>query len=222
MSFPLRVIYEDERLLGVDKPSGQAVIPVRGPQAEAPLSEMLRKRLGAKPFVVHRLDRGTSGVVVFAKDARTHRELCGHFEARRVEKEYLALVSGAPPESGRLELPLREFASGRVAPDPRGKPSCTSFTLLEPLREASLLSLRPLTGRRHQLRAHLNAAGFPILGDPLYAPPQVRAAAPRLMLHARRLVLPLASGQVTLEAEPPEDFERLLASLRAPKGPGIS
>ncbi|HVE12873.1 MAG TPA: RluA family pseudouridine synthase [Elusimicrobiota bacterium] len=213
MSGP-RVLHEDARLLAVDKPPGQTVIPGRGEAPGASLIEGLRAG-GGNFLVVHRIDRETSGVVLFAKDARSHRELCALFEGRSVEKEYRALARGRPPREGLVELPLREFGSGRTAPHPAGKPCATRFEVLEELSGACLLRVRPLTGRRHQIRAHLCAIGHPILGDPLYGPRREETDPARTMLHAAALRFALP-GEAPLEisAPLPGDFEACLRRLR--------
>jgi RluA family pseudouridine synthase len=205
-----RVVFEDERVLAADKPAGQPTIPGRGEVREA-LNLELSRTCGARLFVVHRLDLEASGLVLFAKDAATHRLLCAEFEARRAEKAYLAAVAGKLEGEGVCDFPLKEFGSGRVAPSPDGKPSSTRWRAVRALRGATLLRVEPKTGRKHQIRAHLNALGRPILGDPRYGPPpRPVGGAPRLMLHA--LFLRVAAGRVyELEAPPGADFQAVLA-----------
>ncbi|MDE2489795.1 MAG: RNA pseudouridine synthase [Elusimicrobia bacterium] len=205
------IVFEDERLVAAVKPAGRPTIPGRGDVGE-PLNAELERRLGAKLLVVHRLDREASGLVVFAKDAAAHRELCAQFEGRRAKKAYLAVVSGALEGEGIVALALREFGSGRVAPAPDGKPSRTRWRTLRPLRGATLLRVEPETGRRHQIRAHLCALGHPILGDPRYGPPpRPVGGAPRLMLHALSLRVTAGGRDYALEAPPTEDFAAELA-----------
>ena len=162
---------------------------------------------------MHRLDAATSGLVVFALDAAEHKRLSKAFEGREVRKTYLAAVLGAACD-GSGSQPLKEFGSGRMAPAADGKPSHTSWRLRGKLAGASLLEVEPETGRRHQIRVHLNAAGFPVIGDPLYGPPpRPVGGAPRLMLHAWKLELPDDKGGVLrLEAGPPPDFAAVLAA----------
>jgi RluA family pseudouridine synthase len=207
-----RIVFEDERVVAVDKPAGRPTIPGRGDIGEA-LSAELERRLGLRPFVVHRLDREASGLVVFAKDADAHRLLCAAFEGRRAEKEYLAVVAGTLTGEGRVDRPLKEFGSGRVAPAPDGKPSSTRWRVERALRAATLLRVSPITGRKHQIRAHLCALGHPILGDGRYGPPpRPIGGAPRLMLHAR--ALRVEAGRVyEFSAPPGPDFEAVLAEL---------
>jgi tRNA pseudouridine32 synthase/23S rRNA pseudouridine746 synthase len=204
------VVFEDERLLAADKPAGQPTIPGRGDVREALNAELSRAR-GARLFVVHRLDLEASGLVVFAKDAETHRKLCAEFEGRRAEKTYLAAVAGRLEGEGVCDQPLKEFGSGRVAPAADGKPALTRWRVERPLRGATLLRVEPKTGRKHQIRAHLCALGRPILGDPRYGPaPRPVGGAPRLMLHA--LSLRVAAGRVYEFSVPPgADFAAVLA-----------
>lgn len=206
------VVFEDERVLAVNKPAGQATIPGRGDIGE-PLNKELERRLEAKLWVVHRLDREASGLIVFAKTAEAHAALCKEFESRQADKGYLAVAAGTLTGEGRADQALKEFGSGRVAPSKDGKHSLTRWRAERALRGATLLTVSPLTGRRHQIRAHLAALGHPLLGDPLYGPPpRPVGGAKRLMLHAHTLHLP-AFG-LDLKAEPGPDFESVLASLK--------
>lgn len=223
-------IYQDERVVAVDKPAGMLVIPGRGPGREPSLVDLLEAHLGKRPFVVHRIDRETSGLVLFALDASTHRELSLAFERRQVRKTYLAVVLNkmAGPE-GSIDLPLREFGSGRVAVDERGKPSRTEYRVLSPVPEDSggppphhtppgvrsqmpggtLLEVHPVTGRRHQIRVHLYSLGHPVLGDTRYGNPRPVGGAPRLMLHAWKLELADGTSRLVLPpltVAPPVDF----------------
>lgn len=205
---PLAVVHEDERLIAVSKPAGQIVIPGRGVQEE-PLNAQAARHAGGRVYVVHRLDREASGLVVFAKDAGTHRELCAQFETRRVRKIYLALVLGEVGDAGKVERPIRAFGSGRMGVSEGGKPSLTLYRVREKLSGATLLEVEPETGRRHQIRVHLHSLGRPIVGDPLYGENRPVGGAPRLMLHAWELSFRL--GRVLrLRAEPPDDFREVL------------
>lgn len=190
----LKVIYEDDRVVAVDKPAGMPSIPGRGAIGEA-----AAQRVGRRVWVVHRLDRDASGLLLFAKDAETHRRLCGLFERRQTEKRYLAVVRGALEGEGRVEAPIREFGSGRSAVDARGKPSETLWRALRPVPGGTLVEARPVTGRRHQLRVHLYWLGHPIVGDRLYGKEPAQG---RLMLHAWRL----KAGDWDLLCPPPPGF----------------
>ncbi len=200
------ILFEDERILAVDKPAGQPTIPGRGEIGEA-LNVECELRFGAKLYVVHRLDLEASGIVVFAKTAPIHRDLCVRFEARQVKKEYLAVVKGVLTGSGVVDAPLKVFGSGRVAPAADGKPSLTRWRVEYSGRMTTLLVVMPESGRKHQIRAHLSSIGHPIMGDTRYGPPpRPVGGAARLMLHARSLAF-LEGDYPTLEADVPRGFE---------------
>jgi tRNA pseudouridine32 synthase / 23S rRNA pseudouridine746 synthase len=178
------VICETDDVIAVDKPVGLSSIPERNPRAVS-LLNLLSQYRQRKLYVVHRLDKQVSGVILFAKTPEFHRYLNLQFERRRVLKTYLALVHGQVPAGGRIETPLRRFGSGRMAADhEEGKPCVTVYEILEHRPEATLLRVQPLTGRKHQIRAHLCGIGHPIIGDPLYGDKRIQRTFPRLMLHA--------------------------------------
>ncbi len=205
------VIFEDDRIVAVNKPVGLPTIPGRGEIAVA-VNVEIERRLRKKIYTVHRLDLDASGVLVFAKDAETHRLLSKEFEERRAKKEYLVAVLGVMAGSGEIDKPLREFSSGRVAPAPDGKRAVTRWRVERSLGGATLLRVETLTGRKHQIRAHFSSVGHPVLGDPRYGPPpRPVGGAKRLMLHAHTLHLDLGYD---LKAEPGPDFEAVLASRR--------
>lgn len=209
-----RLLYSDEELLVVDKPAGWASVPGGG--VDDSLLCHLQHQSGEKLWVVHRLDREVSGVLLFARNAAAHRRLCGLFAARAVRKTYLALCLGVVEEErGVLEQPIRQCGSGRSAVDPaRGKPSRTEFVVLRRLPHHTLVQLHPCTGRRHQLRVHLYASGHAIAGDPLYGDRAVQSAYPRLLLHALCLELPTPAGPpLRLTAPLPEEFVHELQRL---------
>ena len=203
----MRILLHDRHLVVVDKPAGLLSVPGIGPEkADCLVARLQATAPGAR--IVHRLDFDTSGVIVLALDADTHRELSRQFQDREVRKRYVAVVAGhVVGDSGEIDLPLRKEAMGsarQMVHPTEGKPSVTRWRVLErlenPLR--TRLSLKPLTGRSHQLRVHCLAIGHPILGDPLYAPPEWRDAAPRLMLHAEMLEFthPATGERVCVEA----------------------
>lgn len=201
----LSVVFEDDAVVALAKPAGQPTIPGRGEVGRSLITQLEDER-GAKFFVVHRLDREASGLVLFAKDAETHRRLCVEFEARRAKKVYLALVAGKMEGEGTITQPLREFGSGRMAPAPDGKPSKTLWSAQRAFGGATLLRVEPLTGRKHQIRAHLASLGHPILGDPRYGPPpRPVGGVRRLMLHALSLRVE-AARVYELTVPPPPDF----------------
>ncbi len=185
------ILYEDADLLAIDKPAGMASAPTRlasAGTARDVVTEALRarKRGPARLWVVHRLDAGTSGVLVFAKTRAAAAALSAAFAEGRVEKQYLARVAGAPSAAeGRIELAIAA-AGRRARVDAKGRPARTDWETVARDGRGTLLRLRPRTGRMHQLRVHLQAVGHPIVGDRAYGGP----AASRLMLHAERLVVP--------------------------------
>ncbi len=220
------ICHADRDLVVVDKPPAVAVIPARSEPAEASLVRQLEACLGLRLWVVHRIDRDTSGVVVFAKSAEAHRALCRAFEERRVEKEYVAFTAGVPePEAGRIDVPLHAARRGKARParpDEAGRQEAvTDYRVERVFHGAGLAAARvglwPRSGRRHQLRVHLRARGTPILFDALYGGDQARPspAAPcrRLALHAARLRLPTPGGVLEVGAPLPGDLVALEAWL---------
>ena len=198
------LIAEGEGFLMVDKACGLLSVPGIGPEkADCLVARVASRFPGAR--IVHRLDRDTSGVMVLATDAATHRRLSMAFEARQVTKAYHALVAGHPTvDEGFIDLPIRKEAMGsarQVVCHEQGRPSQTRWKLEARLPRVpasvrgpegdpfpcALLRLEPLTGRSHQLRVHLLSIGHPILGDTLYGSPATLAAASRLCLHAGEL-----------------------------------
>jgi tRNA pseudouridine32 synthase/23S rRNA pseudouridine746 synthase len=225
------VLHEDADLLAIDKPAGRIVIPGRTP--ERSLREELEPAYG-RLWVVHRLDRGTTGVLVFARTAAAHRTLNLAFDRGEPEKTYLAIVRGSPPAELRVDAPIAAARKGRMRAaergDPRAKPAATRLRVLEafPARRwtagpLALVEARPETGRTHQIRVHLAHAGFPLALDPDYGEPGPLAGPDgavllsRTPLHAARLVLrhPTGGGALVLDAPLPPDLGALLAALRA-------
>ncbi len=207
----ISIVFEDDRVIAVCKPSGQPTIPGRGEIGE-PLNRELERSQGCKVFVVHRLDREASGLVVFAKDAKTHRELCARFEARLVHKKYLTAVLGEVSGEGFVNSPIKEYGSGRMGVGVGGKPSSTRFRCLQHAAAGSVLEVEPVTGRRHQIRAHLYSIGHPVLGDPLYGKDRPVGGVPRLLLHS--LELDFGIGAIpSLRVEPGADFNDALSNF---------
>jgi tRNA pseudouridine32 synthase/23S rRNA pseudouridine746 synthase len=207
------MIHVDASLLVADKPSGLLAVPGRGPDKQDCTSARVQA-LYPDALIVHRLDMDTSGLMLMARGAVMQRMLSRAFAERRVTKRYVALVAGrlAAPAAvwGEIDLPLvcdwpnrpRQMVDHRL-----GKPSLTRWRVLGYDGElgATRVELEPVSGRSHQLRVHLRELGHPILGDPLYAPPEVSAMAPRLLLHAARLSLahPADGSELCLESVPP-------------------
>lgn len=210
------VLFEDDDVLAVDKPEGIATIPERQ-EGKDSLLALLSSVRPERLYVVHRLDKEASGVILFAKNADAHQHLNDQFATRLVRKTYLALVHGAfTAEKGVIKKPIRQFGSGRMAVDARrGKPCTTEFEIAERLGAHTLVRVFPLTGRRHQIRVHFYSIGHPVVGDPLYGDRTTRLGYPRLMLHAWKLEFKLPSGgDMVIEAPVPESFEEGLASAR--------
>ncbi|MDP6987307.1 MAG: RluA family pseudouridine synthase [Phycisphaerales bacterium] len=203
-----RILHHDQWLVVFSKPVPMLSVPGIGPEkADCLASRAAEAFSGAR--IVHRLDRDTSGVIVLALDADTHRTLSIQFQDRLVEKRYEALVCGDPPEeTGLIEAAIRKDLDNppRQCVDPiQGKPSQTGWRVIERLGDHTRLELTPRTGRSHQLRLHLQHIGHPILGDDLYAPPEVVAMAPRLCLHATDLTVthPVAGNRVNFHDASP-------------------
>jgi tRNA pseudouridine32 synthase/23S rRNA pseudouridine746 synthase len=219
MCAPLFLIHEDDAIVVVDKPAGLCVIPARDGDPQDCLRHLVEQRLGAKAFVVHRIDRETSGVVVMAKNAAAHRALNDAFAGRETWKRYVALVAGAPaaPE-GVVDAALIAGRKHRVRPARAGEDglaASTRFEVLERYARASWVAFEPRTGRQHQIRVHARCLGCPILGDRLYAPQVVRDLAPRLMLHAESLRFrhPQSGVAAEFSAPLPSDFVALRQRL---------
>ena len=213
----MTILFDERDILAVVKPEGVASIPECAGDAGC-VQARAASAVGARLWVVHRLDKDVSGVLLFARTAAAHRFLNAAFAERRIRKTYLAVVIGSVSvDSGRIDSPLREFGSGRTAADSgRGRESVTDYAVVERFEGYTLLALSPLTGRRHQLRAHLYGIGHPIAGDRLYGDRAGQRRFPRLMLHAASVVIPLpGGGAATIEAPPPDSFAAFVAELRA-------
>jgi 23S rRNA pseudouridine1911/1915/1917 synthase len=224
---PEDVLMEDDYLLAVAKPAGVETQPTparyRGTLYAALLDHLHnphrpldRPELG----MAQRLDRDTSGVMVFSIHRRAHGRLTEIIAGREAEKSYLALVSGHPAEKeGEIRsLLARNRATNRVRSVAKGgKEAITRYRVLEEFADSSLLEVQLLTGRSHQIRAHLFEAGHPLVGDARYGGPRFlrEREIPRQMLHARRLTLPhpVTGEALTLEAPVPEDMGELLESM---------
>jgi tRNA pseudouridine32 synthase / 23S rRNA pseudouridine746 synthase len=218
-----QILYEDAELVAVDKPAGLAVIPERDGEPSASLRHRLEASRGEPLWVVHRIDKDTSGVVVLARSAAAHRWLNDAFAERRVDKRYLAFAAGDLPGSRTVDLALVEARRGKARPanpDERGKPSVTELVALARWSRGTdivtLVEARPKTGRHHQIRVHLRSLEAPILGDPLYGKRTLRgmldgSPCSRLALHAAALSVTRPDGRnVSIESPLAPD----LAALR--------
>jgi RluA family pseudouridine synthase len=213
------VLYADSSILIVDKPSGVLSIPDGYDHSLPYLGRLLEPSYG-RLWVVHRLDKETSGVIVFARNFEAHNKLNHQFAGRQVTKTYHAIILGSPEwEHQVLEIPLRTNVGrrNRTAVDiAGGKPALTRFRVLESFPGFTLLEAQPETGRTHQIRAHLFKLGFSILSDPLYGTGEISPLIGRLALHASTLSIwhPTTGQMETFTAPYPQDFKDLLALLR--------
>ncbi len=204
---PLDILHEDAQLLAVNKPPGLLTVPGKGPELRDCLIERLRV-VFPDVLLVHRLDRDTSGVMVFALTPHAQRHLSRQFERRHAKKTYLARLSGRlEPKTGTVDLPLTVDWQNRprqmVCHD-MGRAAQTDWRVLHHEGDTTRVRLMPRTGRSHQLRVHMLALGHPILGDPLYA--DGAAAHPRLMLHSEELRLKHPEGGTALKFRMKADF----------------
>ncbi len=233
VSTRLAVLAEDDDFVIVDKPAGLLSVPTAEHEKDTLLArtlDYLHHRFGRRPlaFVVHRLDKDTSGSVVFARNRPALHFLQDLFRRHAIEREYLALVEGTVPDSGTFSADLVADAGsarrGVARPGERGKWAVTRYRAKEKLAGATLVSIELETGRTHQIRLHFAAAGHPVLGERVYGSRRSTVDSrqsklpeiPRQMLHARRLGFPhpRTGAPVRAESPLPEDFVRVLESLR--------
>jgi RluA family pseudouridine synthase len=187
-----REMLRTPEILIVAKPPGMTTNPaLRG---ERSLLDWARDVVGESahpPGVLHRLDRDASGLVAFSLTPEAHRLVVAALGRHRIQRRYLVLVAGHPqPASGTIALPLARTTSGRIVARDDGERAVTRYRVLAERARVALLDVRPLTGRTHQIRAHLSAIGHPVVGDPLYGDPRTALGAPRLWLHAAQLRFP--------------------------------
>jgi len=217
---PLTVIYEDEGILVIDKPAGLTVHPAPGHPSHTLVNAILALCPGltvsgdvTRPGIVHRLDKDTSGLIVIAKNDFAREYLAAQFKSRTVTKRYLVLVKGRlSPEQGMIEAPIGRdpHHRKRMAIVEAGRPAITRYQVRKYLDGYTLVEVSPLTGRTHQIRIHLSAIGYPVVGDPVYG---VKSAyLHRQFIHANRLGFRLPSTKQYQEfASPlPADLERAL------------
>jgi tRNA pseudouridine32 synthase / 23S rRNA pseudouridine746 synthase len=205
----LDILYLDEDLLIANKPAGLLCVPGKGPDKQDCLSNRVLK-FNPNARVVHRLDQGTSGIVMFPLNYLTLKNLTHMFEARAIHKRYVAVVDGLVAEDeGEVKLPLICDWPNRPLQKvcfESGKAAHTRYRVLERDLEKKVtrVLLEPVSGRTHQLRVHMLSLGHPMLGDGLYAPEDVLAKAPRLLLHAQELWLdhPITGVEVRVQAAP--------------------
>lgn len=215
---PLDIIYQDKDLLVVNKPSGILTNPGKGPLLADSLLSRVQQQYPLTQLV-HRLDLATSGVVVFALRRKAESELKRQFAERQVSKRYLAVVAGQLSQpQGIIALALQPDLANlpKQQVHPAGKPAETHYRVLQQGKCYSLVELKPITGRSHQLRVHMAALGHPILGDNFYADENSRLAAPRLLLHAAELSLLQPYSQQPLTFLADSDFVSAKGELHAP------
>ena len=220
---PLNVVFEDEHLIVVDKPAGLVVHPAAG-NLDGTLVNALLHHCGgslsgiggvARPGIVHRIDKDTSGLIVAAKTDRAHEGLAKQFAAHSIDRRYLAIVKGRPrPPEGTIDAPLARSPANRkkIAIVSTGKRAVTHYRTLTPLKEAALVECRLETGRTHQIRVHMASIGHPLIGDGVYG----RATGfARQALHAARLgfIHPVSSQALAFDSEMPFDMQELFSRL---------
>ena len=234
---PLPILYQDADIIVVDKPAGMVVHPAAGHATGTLVNALLHhvddlSGIGGekRPGIVHRLDRGTSGLMVVAKNDAAHEELSRQFRDREVEKEYVALVWGLLPAGRRIDAPIGRDPSNRKKMSARARRSREAVTRIvrsERLKALTLVQVAIHTGRTHQIRVHLSAIGHPIVGDPLYGgvrrrvPGDLRAVThlDRPFLHAAHLVFkhPADGRRMEFTSDLPDDLRRVIDELRGPE-----
>ena len=227
MTSTLPVIYNDDGLVVVNKPPALPVVPAAGTSPAESVRGQTERQLGVRLWVVHRLDRDASGVLLFARTADIHREMCLAFEERRVRKTYVAFTAGVPaPREGRIDVALHEARRGKARParpaEPGARDAATRYIVRKRWSQdrdrVAMVEAHPETGRHHQIRVHFRSIGAPILFDHVYGRQTEiesleTAPAQRLALHATRLAVPdptLPEGERLFEAPLPADLIALL------------
>jgi len=231
----LTIVHEDDHLLVVDKPAGMVVHPAAGNFDGTLVNALLHHCAGrlsgiggvARPGIVHRIDKDTSGLLVVAKTDVAHEGLAAQFAKHSIARRYLAIVAGVPmPPKGKVDAPLARSAANRkkmaIVEGGRGKRAVTHYRLVEPLRDAALVECRLETGRTHQVRVHMAAIGHPLLGDPVYGRTRAGHQAVLKRLNFRRQALhaaglgfihPVSKENLSFESALPSDIEELFGAL---------
>lgn len=214
----MEILYADAQLLAINKPAGLPILP-DGWEPDAPYLVKILEADYGRLWVVHRLDKITSGVMVFARTAEAHRALNMQFERREAQKTYHAIVNGAPAwDEHTAKHPLRANVGHhhRTVVDMKGgKPAETRFWVIQREQAWALVEALPQTGRTHQIRVHLSALGHPILGDVVYgAPPTELIARPALHALSLAFIHPASGERLTFTAPYPSDFAHVLKQNR--------
>ena len=236
-NLPIRIVFEDDDIAVIDKEVGMVVHPAAGHRDGTLVNALLHHLEGlsgvggeARPGIVHRLDKETSGLLVVAKHDRAHRTLTATWNSDAVRKFYLALVYGTPsPEDGTIDRPIGRDPRDRkrMAVVPSGRSAVTLYRVLEAFPGCALLELELRTGRTHQIRVHLKSIGHPVVGDTVYGGAQWKGVRDpnvqrqlrtmkRQALHAARLEMihPITGAPMTVESPLPEDMQKVLEGLR--------
>ena len=230
---PIDIVFEDDHLLVVDKPAGLVVHPAAGNLDGTLVNALLHHCAGrlsgiggvARPGIVHRIDKDTSGLLVVAKTDRAHAGLAAQFQKHTIGRRYKAVVSGIPtPPAGRIETHLDRSDANRqkisVVEAPRGRHAITHYRVVQPLTKSALVECRLETGRTHQVRVHMAHIGHPLVGDPVYGQGRLADICKRLgfhrqALHAARLEFehPISGEILQFESPTPDDIQQLLIAL---------
>ena len=233
---PLSILFEDDHLLVLDKPAGLVVHPAAGNRDGTLVNALLHHCAGrlsgiggvARPGIVHRLDKGTSGLMLVAKTDVAHEGLAKQFAAHSIDRRYRAIVGGMPRlASGKVDAPLARSSANRkkiaVQDEGRGKRAVTHWRVIEPLSEAALVECRLETGRTHQVRVHMASIGHALLGDPVYggSSKSHRKLLQELDFHRQALhsaqvafIHPVTKGRLSFSSPLPSDMQQLFKALR--------
>jgi 23S rRNA pseudouridine1911/1915/1917 synthase len=231
----LDIVFEDDHLLVVDKPAGMVVHPAAGNFDGTLVNALLHHCAGrlsgiggvARPGIVHRIDKDTSGLLVVAKTDVAHEGLAAQFARHSIDRRYQAVVAGRPnPPEGKVDAPLARSSANRqkmaIVADGRGKRAVTHYRLVRPLRDSALVECRLETGRTHQVRVHMSSIGHPLLGDPVYGRTRgghrellKRLSFERQALHAAELgfIHPVTRAALSFKSAVPSDMQELLSAL---------
>lgn len=219
-NIPIDIIYEDKHLLVINKPAGLVVHPARGNYSGTLVNAILHhcpnlSGIGGveRPGIVHRLDKYTSGLIIIAKDDKTHKDLSQQFKDHKVEKKYLALVHGTPLNTegeitkniARHPKDRKKFIATSLSSS-EGKTAVTYYKMIKSFNTTSLLEITPKTGRTHQIRVHLQSIGHPIIGDPYYSNKKTKKEGQLLHAYYLKFAHPITNKRITITTKLPERF----------------